>query len=188
MRLLSDISVKIINLYDAGFVCSRLLSTDDDTSLGLDFRCGLLLLFESCIIFKIFFTKDNGAYDVEGEVCSSVHPHLDPVENPEDKQLIRSKLWILVWDLREFSDLPKLVKFLSWVDFRLGLIGWSVLNDVSNHHHFFFEENNWVNSRIISEFNLMVEIYLINIDCNVAWRVHIEQKSLKSFNSLLFNK
>ena len=92
MCLLSDISVKIINLSDAGFVCSRLLSTDDDTSLGLDFCCGLLLQCKSCKFFKIFFSKDNGAYDVEGEVCSSVHPHLDLVKDPEDEQLVRSKL------------------------------------------------------------------------------------------------
>ena len=90
--MLSDICVKIINLYDAAIVCSRLLSTDDATSLGLDMCCGLLLLSESCKIFKIFLTKDNGAYDVEGEVSCSVHPHLDFVENPEDKQLLWSKI------------------------------------------------------------------------------------------------
>jgi hypothetical protein len=90
--LLSDISVKIINLYDAFIVWTRLLSTDDDTSLGLDICCGLLLLSESCKIIKIFLTKDNCAQYVEWEVCSSVHPHLDFVENLENKQLIRSKL------------------------------------------------------------------------------------------------
>jgi hypothetical protein len=62
--MLSDISVKILNLYDVVIVCSRLLSTDDVTSLGLDICYGLLLLSESCIIFKIFFTKDNSAYNV----------------------------------------------------------------------------------------------------------------------------
>lgn len=182
--MLSDFSVKIVNLYDAAIVYSRLLSTDDATSLGLDNCCGLLLLSESSKIFKILFTKGNSALDVEGEVSCSVHPHLNLVEDPEDKQLLWSKLWILVCELREFGDLPELVKSFSWNNLWLSLVR-VVLSYVSNHYHLFLEENNRVNSRIVSEFNFVMQIHLINIDNNVAWLIHVKQKSLKSFYSLL---